>query len=157
MNAYTLAHVLLSLVAILSGLVVLRGLLAARLLPRWTPLFVWTTVATTLTGFGFPFNGFTPAIGTGIVSSVVLVFLLIALHAKKLAGAWRKVYVITAIVSVYLNVFVLIVQSFQKIAFFKALAPTQSEPPFQIAQGAALVLMIVLAVLAVRKFRPIAA
>ena len=82
---------------------------------------------------------------------------LFALYAKHLAGAWRWVYVVSAVVALWLNVFVLIVQSFQKIAFLKALAPTQSEPPFQIAQGAALVLFVVLAILAVRKFRPMAA
>ena len=82
---------------------------------------------------------------------------LFALYVKHLAGAWRWIYVVTAIVALWFNVFVLIVQSFQKIAVLKALAPTQSEPPFQIAQGAALVLFVVLAILAVRKFRPVAA
>ena len=154
MNTYTLFHVLLSLVGILSGLVVLYGLLNAQRLPAWTQLFVWTTVATTLTGFGFPFNGFTPAIGTGIVSTLVLIFLLVALFAKKLIGPWRTVYVITAVISLYLNVFVLIVQLFLKVPALHALAPQGKEPPFAIAQGIALLFFIVAGYLAVKRFYP---
>ena len=135
MNTYTLIHVVLSLVGILSGLVVLYGLLNARRLPRWTHVFVWTTVATTLTGFGFPFNGFTPALGVGIVSTIILVFTVTALYAKKLAGGWRGIYVVTAVAALYLNVFVLIVQLFLKVPALHALAPQGTEPPFAIAQG----------------------
>jgi hypothetical protein len=154
MNSYTLLHVVISLVAILSGLVVLYGLLTAQRLPWWTQVFVWTTVATTLTGFGFPFNGFTPAIGTGIVSTLVLIFLLLALYGKKLAGPWRKVYVITAVISLYLNVFVLIVQSFLKVPALHALAPQGNEPPFAISQGVTLLLFIAAGFFAVRRFHP---
>ena len=93
-----------------------------------------------MTGFGFPISGVTPGIVVGVISLVFLAVALFALYSKHLAGAWRWIYVITAIIALWFNVFVLIVQSFQKIAFLKALAPTQSEPPFQIAQGAALVL-----------------
>lgn len=156
MPPYTLFHTLLSLVGIASGFVVLYGLLTARRLPMWTQLFVWTTVATTLTGFGFPFNGFTPAIGTGIVSTLVLILLLVALFGKKMLGSWRTVYVITAVISVYLNVFVLIVQLFQKVPALHALAPQGKEPPFAISQGVALVFFIVVGFLSVRRFRPVA-
>src|SRR3954471_15802090 len=110
LNAYTLFHVILSLIGIISGFVVLAGLLGARRVSGWTHLFVGTTLATTLTGFGFPFNGFTPAIGTGIVSTAVLALLLVALYVKKLSGGWHRTYVITAVISLYLNTFVLVVQ-----------------------------------------------
>ena len=110
-----------------------------------------------MTGFGFPDEHVTPGIIVGIISLVFLAVALFALYGQHLAGAWRWIYVVTAIIALWFNVFVLIVQSFQKIAFLKALAPTQSEPPFQIAQGVALVLFVVLAILAVRKFRPAAA
>ena len=154
MNAYTLFHVVLSLVAILSGLIVLYGLLTSQRMPAWTHLFVWTTVATTLTGFGFPFNGFTPAIGTGIVSSLVLILVVVALYGKKLAGGWRTTYVVTAAISVYLNVFVLIVQLFLKVPALHALAPQGKEPPFAIAQGIALLFFIVVGYLSVKRFHP---
>src|SRR6478752_6645615 len=106
-NAYTLFHVMLSLAGIFSGLIVLRGLLTAQRLSGWTHVFVWTTLATNITGFGFPFNGFTPAIGTGIVGTAIMALLLVALYVKKLAGGWLKTYVITAVISLYLNTFVL--------------------------------------------------
>jgi hypothetical protein len=154
MNTYTLIHVLLSLVGIAAGLVVLYGLLNAQRMPAWTQLFVWTTVATTLSGFGFPFNGFTPAIGTGIVSTLVLIFLLVALYAKKMIGGWRTVYVVTAVISLYLNVFVLIVQLFLKVPALHALAPLGKEPPFAIAQGVTLLLFIAAGYFAVKRFHP---
>jgi hypothetical protein len=153
LSTYTLFHVLLSLVGILSGLIVLYGLLTAQRLPGWTQLFVWTTVATTLTGFGFPFNGFTPAIGTGIVSTIVLALLLLALLGKRLAGPWRRVYVITAVISLYLNVFVLIVQLFLKVPALHALAPQGNEPPFAIAQAVALLFFAAMGYLSVKRFR----
>jgi hypothetical protein len=154
MNTYTLIHVLLSLVGILSGLVVLYGLLTARRLAGWTHLFVWTTVATTVTGFGFPFNGFTPAVGVGIVSTIILVFTVSALYAKKLAGAWRGIYVVTAVAALYLNVFVLIVQLFLKVPALHALAPQGKEPPFAIAQGIALLFFLAMGYLSLKQFHP---
>ena len=157
MNTYTLIHVLLSLIGIFSGLVMLYGLLTSRPAAGWTHLFVWTTAATTLTGFGFPFNGFTPAIGVGIVSTVILLCTVIALYVKKLAGAWRGVYVVTAIAALYLNVFVLIVQLFLKAPALHALAPQGKEPPFAIAQGTTLLLFLVAGYLSFKRFHPQAA
>lgn len=154
MNAYTLVHVLLSLVGIASGLVVLYGMLIARHWPAWAHVFVWTTVATTLTGFGFPFNGFTPAIGTGIVSTAILFMTVIALYGKKLAGWWRRLYVISAIAALYLNVFVLIVQLFLKLPSLHALAPQGKEPPFAITQGVALLVFVIAGFAAAQRFRP---
>jgi hypothetical protein len=132
-------------------------MIANKPLGIWNTIFLWTTIATSVTGFGFPITGITPGIVVGIISLVILAVALLALYSQHLAGPWRWIYVITAIVALWFNVFVLIVQAFQKIPSLKTLAPTQSEPPFQIAQGAALVLFVVLAILAVRKFRPIAA
>ncbi len=129
------------------------GMLVRNRLDRWTALFLLFTVATSVTGFFFPFHGFTPAIGVGIISMFVLAVAIFARYARKLAGAWRWTYVITAMVALYLNVFVLIVQSFQKISILKALAPTQSEPPFLFTQLFTLLLFIVLSIVATIRFR----
>jgi hypothetical protein len=152
-HPFTLFHVALSLVAIVAGLVVMKGLLANARMPGWTALFLSTTLATTATGFLFPFNGFTPALGVGVVSAGVLALTLVALYAQRLAGAWRWIYVVGAAISLYLNVFVLVVQAFAKVPALHVLAPTQAEPPFAIAQGVVLLLFIVATVLAVRRFR----
>ena len=157
LSAYTTIHVIISLIAIAAGFIAVFEMIANKSLGIRNTIFLWTTIATSVTGFGFPITGVTPGIIVGIIWLVFLAVALFALYAQHLAGPWRWVYVITAIVALWFNVFVLIVQSFQKIAFLKALAPTQSEPPFQLAQGAALVLFVVLAILAVRQFRPIAA
>jgi len=157
-QAFTVLHVIISLIAIVSGLVVVAGMVSANPRPGWTALFLLTTVLTSLTGFLFPIRGFTPALGTGAVSSVILVIALIALYGKHLTGAWRWIYVVAAITALYLNVLVLIVQSFQKVPFLHPLAPTQtSEPPFLIAQSVALGLFVLLGIAAVIKFRPGAA
>jgi len=153
LTIYTIIHVIISLVGILSGFVVLAGLLTAR---RWdcaTALFLATTAATSVTGFFFPFHGFTPAIGLGIISLVVLAISAFARYPRQMAGGWRKTYVITAVLALYFNVFVLVVQSFEKIPALKALAPTQTEPPFKITQLIVLILFIVLGTLAAIRFR----
>ncbi|HTJ79253.1 MAG TPA: hypothetical protein VL357_09670 [Rariglobus sp.] len=157
MEAFTLFHVLLSLIGIFTGFVVVRGMITGKPGRGWTAVFLATTVATSVTGFLFPYNGFTPALGTGIVSMVVLAIAVLALYGRHLAGAWRGTYVVNAVLALYLNVFVLIVQLFLKVPALKALAPTQKEPPFAIAQGAALLLFVVLGVLAWKRFRPAAA
>jgi hypothetical protein len=156
MTSFTFFHVAISLVAIVSGLVVVYGLLGSRRLDGWTMLFLVTTVATSVTGFLFPFHGFTPGIGVGILSMIVLVAAIGARYGFHLSGAWRWIYVAGAVIALYFNVFVLIVQSFQKIAFLKALAPTQTEPPFLVAQLATLVLFLVIGIVAVRRFHPAA-
>lgn len=149
----TNVHVAISLAAIASGFVVLFGMLAGKRLDGWTAFFLATTVATSVTGFFFPIHGVTPGIVIGIISLVVLAVAIYARYARHLAGAWRRVYVITATIALYLNVFVLIVQSFQKVPALKAMAPTQSEPPFVIAQVVALVAFLVLGSLAAIRFR----
>ena len=153
MNTFTQIHVAISLAGILSGFVVVFGLITGRRLDRWTAFFLLTTVATSVTGFFFPFHGFTPAIGVGIISLIVLAGAVFARYTRRLAGAWRLLYVITALIALYLNVFVLIVQLFQKAPALKALAPTQAEPPFVVTQLIALTLFVVLAIIASRRFR----
>jgi hypothetical protein len=151
---FTILHVAISLIGIVSGLIVLFGMLGARRLPGWTALFLATTVLTSVTGFMFPINGLTPAIAVGVISIVILAIALMALYVKHLSGAWRWIYVTTALAALYFNVFVLIVQSFQKVPALQKLAPTQSEPPFSVTQGVVLVAFLVLGTMAARRFRP---
>jgi hypothetical protein len=152
-HTYTVVHVVISLVGILSGLVVLFGLLTGKRLNGWTLLFLATTVATSVTGFGFPFDHFSPPHYVGMISLFVLAVAILARYMFHLAGAWRWLYVVSAVIALYLNVFVGVVQAFQKIPALRALAPKQSEPPFQVVQLVVLVLFVLLAVLATRRFR----
>jgi hypothetical protein len=147
-------HVVLSLIGIATGLVVLYGLVTGKLLGGWTALFLVTTILTGVTGFPLPPFGLDPARIVGIILLVLLAVAIIALYAFRLAGAWRWVYAIAAVAALYLNCFVGVVQAFQKLAFLRALAPTQSEPPFVIAQVAVLAALVVLGVLAVLRFHP---
>ena len=154
LQPFTFVHVVISLVAILAGLVVLFGLLNARRLEGWTALFLVTTVATSVTGFGFPIDVILPSHIVGAISLVLLAAAIIARYAFRLAGPWRYVYVIGAGIALYLNVFVLIVQIFQKVPALKALAPTQSEPSFALAQTAVLLVFAVLIIAAAVRFHP---
>jgi hypothetical protein len=153
LQPFTFAHVLISLVAIATGFVVLFGMLNAKRLEGWTSIFLVTTVATSLTGFGFPIDIILPSHIVGIISLVVLAVAIIARYAFRLAGPWRVVYVIGAGIALYLNVFVLVVQLFRKVPALNALAPTQSEPPFALTQGAVLVVFVVLVAAAAMRFR----
>ncbi len=163
LQQFTLLHVVISFIAIASGFVVMFGMLGSHRLPVWTGLFLLTTLLTSVTGFMFPIKGFTPALGVGVVAMVVLAFALVGLYLNRLAGSWRWIYAVTAVVSLYLNVFVLIVQAFQKVSLLNPLAP-QVGPPFAeptntqftIAQGVALVFFIAMSVLTAFKFRPMA-
>jgi hypothetical protein len=152
MDAFTFVHVVLSLIGIATGIIVFLGFIADVDLPGMTAIFLLTTVLTSVTGFGFPFTRLLPSHIVGIISLVVLAVALYALYGARLSGAWRWIYVVTTSVALYLNVFVLIVQLFQKVPDLRALAPTQSEPPFLIAQGATLVAFVVLGYFAVRRF-----
>jgi len=156
-GAFTLLHVIITLVAIGSGLMAVGGMFASHKLPGTTALFLFTTALTSLTGFLFPIHGFTPALGVGIVACVILAVALFALYKERLVGAWRWIYVVTALISLYLNVFVLVAQSFMKVSALNAFAPTQSEPPFAITQGIVLVIFIVICLIAIANFRPFTA
>jgi hypothetical protein len=153
LTIYTIVHTLISLIGIFSGLVMLGGWLGGHRLEGWTRLFLITTILTSVTGFGFPFHGFTPAIAVGIISLVVLAIALYARYSRQLLGAWRWVFVVTAVMALYLNSFVLVVMGFRRVSALHALAPTQSEPPFQVTQLVVLVLFVVFGIMAVRKFR----
>jgi hypothetical protein len=152
LELFTAFHVLISLVGIATGFVALFGMVQSKPLDQWTNIFLVTTVATSVTGFLFPFRGFTPAIGTGILSMIVLGLAIVALQVKHLQGPWRRTFAMSAVVAQYFNFFVLIVQSFQRIPVLKALAPTQTEAPFAVAQLAALVGFVVLGYAAGRGF-----
>jgi len=154
-GAFTILHVIITLVAIGSGLIVVGGMFASNRLPVTTALFLLTTALTSVTGFLFPIHGFTPALGVGIVACVILAIALFALYKEHLAGAWRWIYAIAAVVSLYLNVFVLVVQSFVKVAALNALAPTQAEPPFAITQAVVLAIFVLITLIAVIKYRPL--
>ena len=152
--AFTTLHVVISLVGIASGIVVLVAMLAGKAPAGWTALFLATTILTSATGFLFPATGFTPAQGVGALSLVLLAVALVAFYGRRLAGAWRWIYVVTAVPALYFNCFVAVVQSFQKLSFLRPLAPTQSEPPFQIAQLVVLTIFVVAMIAAIRKFHP---
>ena len=153
-EAFLLLHVVISMIGIFAGFVVMGGMYASNKLPIWTAIFLFTTILTSLTGFLFPITIFTPALAVGILSMVILLVALLALYVYRLAGWWRFVYVATALAALYLNFFVFIVQSFQKVTFLQHLAPKQAEPPFVITQGVVLLTFVVLGVIALWKFHP---
>lgn len=153
-SATQTAHVLISLLAIAVGLWVLFGLLTSRRMNTATLIFLIATLVTSISGFLLPIAGFTPAVGTGIVALAVLVPAFWSRYRGRMAGVWRGVWVVTAVISLYLNVFVLVAQLFLKVPALKALAPTGSEPPFAIAQGLTLLAFVAAGVLAWRRFRP---
>jgi hypothetical protein len=149
---YTFLHVLISLVSIGSGLVVMFGFLTGKRLDGLTAVFLITTVLTSVSGFGFPFDHLLPSHIVGIISLVILAVAIPARYMFHLAGSWRWIYVIGATTALYLNVFVLVVQLFMKVPALKALAPTQTEPPFLVAQSVVLVVYLGLTVLATKRF-----
>ena len=151
MSLYLFVHVLISLVAIGAGLIVLFGMLRNDRRNGVTLVFLSFTAATSLTGFGFPFHGITPAITLGIISVIVLIPTFAARYAFRMRGAWRWIYIVGAILAQWFNTFVLVVQSFLKVPALHALAPNGSEP---VAQGAVLLFYVVTGYLAVRRFRP---
>lgn len=153
LHAFTLMHVVLSLIGIASGCVVVFGLIAAKRVDRWTMLFLASTAATSLTGFGFPFDHLLPSHIVGIVSLLALAVAIVARYGFHLAGVWRPIYVIAAMMALYLNLFVLVVQLFRRVPALSALAPTQAEPPFAIAQLLVLAAFVGLTVASVVRSR----
>jgi hypothetical protein len=151
LQTFTTIHVFISLAGIASGLIVMYGLVNNRRLDSWTAVFLITTALTSITGFIFPFKGVTPGIVIGILSMLVLAVASLVRYPLRLS--WPKTYVIASGLALYFNVFVLIVQSFEKVPTLHALAPTQKEPPFAIAQLVVLALFIRLTWQAVKKFR----
>jgi hypothetical protein len=158
LSTFTAVHVVISLIAIVSGVIVMFGLLGSNRRRGLTATFLLFTILTSATGFLFPFEKLLPSHMIGIVSLVLLAIACVALYGMKLSGAWRWIYVLSALVALYLNIFVLIIQSFLKLGPLHALAPSvpPSEPPFAIAQGILLLFFIIVIIGAVRRFRPIA-
>jgi len=152
LRIYTAFHVVISLLGILAGLVVMAGMVRGDPLDGWTAFFLVTTIATSVTGFFFPADHVTPAHIVGGISLVILALAVYARYPAHLAGSWRWIYVATAVAAQYLNVFVLVVQMFQKIPSLKLLAPTQKERPFQLAQAAVLVVFVAWGILAGLRF-----
>lgn len=151
---FTLLHVAISVIGIVTGLLVVPRMLRSEP-PGWlTHVFLATTVLTSVTGFLFPTPGFTPAKAFGVLSLVLLAAALAALFVFRLAGRWRWIYASTALAALYLNCFVLVVQAFQKVPGVAELAPTQSEPPFQIAQGALLAASLLVGYRVLKRFHP---
>ncbi|MBR0699169.1 hypothetical protein JQ599_04585 [Bradyrhizobium diazoefficiens] len=159
--AFTLVHVVISLIAIAAGLVVMFGLLGSKPMPGLTAVFLAFTILTSATGFLFPFEKLLPSHIIGIISLALLAIACIALYGMKLKGVWRPVYVVTAMISLYFNVFVLVIQSFLKVPALAALAPAvapapPSGPVFAVVQGLVLVFFVVLTIGAWRRFKPMA-
>jgi hypothetical protein len=151
---FTLVHTIISLIGIGTGLLVLSGMWSSNRMPGMTAAFLVTTILTSVTGFMFPFKAFGPPHAVGVISLVVLVFTLLALYTFRLAGRWRGIYVWTAVFALYLNVFVLVVQMFQKIPALNELAPKGNEPPFAVTQAIVFVLFAVAGWQALKKFHP---
>jgi len=154
LSTFTTVHVVLSLIGIATGFIVLIGLFRSDRIDGWAAIFLATTVLTSATGFLFPFVKFGPAHVVGVISLVALAVALLALYAFGLAGAWRWLYVVGAVLALYLNVFVGVTQAFQKLAFLNRFAPTQSEPPFLVAQFLVLALFVAAGIAALRAFHP---
>jgi hypothetical protein len=150
---FTFVHVLLSLVGIGAGLLVVYGMLLGKRFDGATAIFLVTTALTSLTGFLFPVEHILPSHVLGIISLVALAVAIVARYVRRMAGAWRSIYVISAVLALYLNVFVLVAQIFMEVPAAHALAPTQKEPPFLIAQLVVMAIFIVLGIFAVNKFR----
>ena len=150
-------HVVISLIEMVVGLIVLYGLITGRAFGAWTALFLVIAILTSATGFPLAPFGFDPPRAVGVLSLVLLAVAVIAYYFFRLAGAWRWIYVVAAVAALYLDVFVGVFQSFLKIPAVHALAPTQSEPPFFVAQAVVLVLFVLLGFFAVRKFHPASA
>ena len=153
---FTLLHVLLSVVGIAAGLIVMERLLRNRALGLSNTIFLTATILTSASGFLFPSRGpgVTPAQTLGVISLAVLAVAMLALYFGNLIGAWRWIYVVTAVMALYFNVFVAVVQAFAKVGRLRMLAPTQTEPPFALTQAVVLLFFVIVVVIALRRFRP---
>jgi hypothetical protein len=159
LSTFVTLHVIISLIGIAAGLVVMIGILGSRRMPGWTAVFLLFTILTNATGFLIPpllSEKLLPSHMIGLLSLLLLAIACFALYGQKLSGSWRWIYALTALISLYLNVFVLVIQSFLKLPALHALAPSvpPSEPPFAVAQGIVLVFFIIVIIGAIRRFRP---
>jgi hypothetical protein len=155
-ETFTFIHVVISLVGIMTGFIVVALMLASAPIAGWNAFFLISTILTSVTGYFFPFDkGLTPAHIVGAISLVALAVALFAVYGKKLADRWRAIYVVAAIFALYLNVFVAVVQSFDKFPYLKQFAPTGSEPAFAVTQALVLVLFVIVGIATVRRYRPV--
>ena len=154
LHIYTIIHTLISLIAIFTGLIVVFGMIGGKRLDGWTKWFLITAVLTTATGFFFPFHGVTPAIILGMITVPVVAITIYARYSRQLAGAWLWIYVVGAVMSLYFNLFVLVVQLFEKVPALHAIAPTQTESPFKLTQLIVLLVSALLAIVAAIRFHP---
>lgn len=152
--ALTLFHVIVSLIAIVAGVALAYGLITQKRYDRWTLVFMLTTAVTVLTGFVFPYNGFTPGIGVGIISVLIFIPTALARYRFAMAGIWRPVFVVGALALFYFNCLVFVVQSFQKVPPLNALAPTGGEPIIGVVQAVVFIAFLVIGFFSVRRFRP---
>jgi hypothetical protein len=159
LSMFTTVHVIISLIAIVAGIIVMFGLLGSSRMPGLTAIFLLFTILTSATGFLFPFEKLLPSHIIAIISLVLLAIACIALYGMKLSGAWRWIYVLTAMISLYFNVFVLVIQSFLKVPALTALAPGNppSGPAFAVIQGIVLLFFVVVIIGAMRRYRPMPA
>ena len=160
LETFVLVHVVISLIGIVAGLIVMFGMLGSRSQPGLTAIFLLFTILTSATGFLIPpllSEKLLPSHIIGILSLALLATACIALYGMRLSGAWRRIYVLTALISLYFNVFVLVIQSFLKVPALTALAPGNppSGPVFAVAQGVVLVFFVVMIIGAWRRFRPV--
>ena len=154
LETLTFIHVVISLVGIMTGFIVVGLMLQSAPIAGWNAFFLISTILTSVTGYFFPIKGLTPGHMVGAISLVTLAVALHAIYVKKLAGRWRVVYVGTAIFALYLNVFVGVVQSFQKFTYLNRFAPTGSEPPFAATQLLVLILFIIAGIAVMRRYLP---
>jgi hypothetical protein len=154
LETFTFLHVVISMVGIMTGFIVVALMLSSAPIAGWNGFFLVSTILTSVTGFFFPFKALGPPHIVGVISLVVLAVALFAVWGRKLSGAWRTVYVGSAILALYLNVFVGVVQSFEKFAYLHAFAPTGSESPFVVTQTVVLILFVLLGIVAVRRYHP---
>src|SRR5260221_14100512 len=154
--AFTTLHVVISLIAIVAGIIVMFGMLGSNRMPALTAIFLLFTILTSATGFLFPFEKLLPSHMIGILSLVLLVIACFALYVMRLSGAWRWIYAVTALLSLYFNVFVLVIQSFLKVPALAAVAPGNppSGPVFAVVQGIVLVFFVLMIIGAWRRFKP---
>ncbi|MEH2550414.1 phosphoglycerol transferase MdoB-like AlkP superfamily enzyme [Bradyrhizobium sp. AZCC 2262] len=159
LDTFVLVHVIISLIGIVAGLVVMFGMLGSNRMPGLTAIFLLFTILTSATGFLIPpllSEKLLPSHMIGILSLILLAIACIALYVMKLSGSWRWIYVLTALISLYFNVFVLVIQSFLKIPALTALAPGNppTGPVFAVVQGIVLVFFVVMIIGVWRRFRP---
>ena len=154
LQIYTLFHTALSLVALIAGILVVKGLLESSGRQLWTLLFLVTSAATTITGFFFPFQGVTRALILGVITLLPLFFATLARYQKHLESSWRGTYVISVVIILYFNCLVLIVQSFDKIPSLHAMAPTMEAPAHKIAQLLNLIAFVILGIRSFKNYKP---